>query len=84
MPLHDSQAFDQWLLDRWAEKEKLLKHFQSYGRFPTDEAYIQADIELHKSMEILQVFTCLFAVLAAWWTLIYVRRGIVSLYIAAI
>ena len=37
IPLNDSKAFEQWLYERWREKDGLLEHFQQTGRFPADE-----------------------------------------------
>lgn len=70
IPLHDSEAFDTWLYERWAEKEKLLEHFQIHKRFPAEEGYQLTSIKLRSRLEMLVVlFTCGFAVLVAWFTM---------------
>lgn len=38
IPVSDSKAFEQWVRDRWIEKDRLLEQFQTTGRFPADEA----------------------------------------------
>ena len=67
LPLSDSVAFDNWLYERWAEKDQLLKHFQTHGRFPTADGYIQASVGLEGFAEFLPVLTCLITVPVAWW-----------------
>ena len=37
IPLHDEKAFEEWLHQRWKEKDELLEHYQQTGRFPADE-----------------------------------------------
>lgn len=69
IPFHDSEAFDAWLYERWAEKEKLLAHFQTHKRFPAEEGYQLTCIKLRSRLEMLVVlFTCGFAVLVIWLT----------------
>lgn len=78
IPLHDSEAFDAWLYERWAEKEKLLEHFQMHNRFPAEEGYHLTPIKLRSRLEMLVVlFTCGFAISVAW----FIAR---SLYIGII
>lgn len=36
IPFNDSKAMEQWILDRWREKDDLLEHHQQTGRFPAD------------------------------------------------
>ncbi|KAF2668933.1 acyltransferase-like protein [Microthyrium microscopicum] len=40
IPVHDEKAFDNWLHERWVEKDTLLEHFTEHGQFPCDEAAI--------------------------------------------
>lgn len=35
IPLDDQKAFEEWLLERWREKDDLLEQFFETGRFPT-------------------------------------------------
>ena len=37
IPINDSKAFEEWLYERWKEKDQLLEHYQQTGRFPADE-----------------------------------------------
>ena len=80
MPLNDSVAFDNWLYERWAEKDKLLKQFRSHGHFPTADAYIQASVGLESRAELLPVLTCLITVPVAWWLVEYLYKVVASLY----
>ena len=70
IPLDDVNAFDIWLRARWAEKDALMEHYMSTGRFPADvgidqttngeirrgAGHIETQIKPHKWYEILQVF----------------------------
>lgn len=38
IPLDDQKEFEDWLIARWAEKDKLLDHFVETGRFPSELA----------------------------------------------
>lgn len=67
IPLSDSKAFDQWLYKRWAEKDELLEHFQQHNCFPADEGYVEAQIKLNNSLEILQIMASALAVVLVWW-----------------
>lgn len=44
IPLDDPKAFEQWLLERWREKDALLDQFFETGRFPTS---LDSSIETH-------------------------------------
>lgn len=35
--MDDSKAFEDWLRERWAEKDQLIEQFLQTGRFPADE-----------------------------------------------
>ncbi|KAH9845463.1 acyltransferase-domain-containing protein [Teratosphaeria destructans] len=76
IPFDDPQAFDRWLYQWWAEKEQLLQHFKSSGRFPASGKYVQAEVKLDKAREALQGLTSLFAIAAAWWALALIYRNI--------
>lgn len=39
IPLNDPKAFDDWLSERWNEKESLLEQYVRNGRFPADEGH---------------------------------------------
>ena len=32
----DSEGLQKWMYDRYVEKEQLLDHFKTHGKFPTD------------------------------------------------
>jgi len=36
IPVTSQEHFDDWLLDRWREKDALLEHYYQTGRFPSD------------------------------------------------
>lgn len=37
IPLDDAKEFDQWIRDRWTEKDDLLEQYVSTGRFPSSD-----------------------------------------------
>ena len=37
LPIDNSEQFSEWVLKRWREKDELLEHYHSTGRFPADE-----------------------------------------------
>ncbi|KAI9862972.1 MAG: hypothetical protein M1813_004145 [Trichoglossum hirsutum] len=37
IPIDDQKAFEQWVLDRWIEKDILLEQYLQNGRFPADD-----------------------------------------------
>lgn len=37
IPLHDPKNFEQWLLQRWREKDDLLEHYMQNNRFPSSQ-----------------------------------------------
>ncbi|KAI9779146.1 MAG: hypothetical protein M1839_007681 [Geoglossum umbratile] len=37
IPVDDQNAFEQWILDRWIEKDDLLEQYLLNGRFPADD-----------------------------------------------
>ncbi|KAL9090158.1 MAG: hypothetical protein Q9165_005438 [Trypethelium subeluteriae] len=37
IPINDPKAFEQWLYERWKEKDELLEYYQQTGNFPADE-----------------------------------------------
>lgn len=69
IPYHDATTFDKWLLDRWGEKDELLKHHQQHGRFPSSNGHIKAKIKLKSPLELAQILTSGAAVLVLWWSL---------------
>ncbi|KAL8706366.1 MAG: hypothetical protein Q9201_000574 [Fulgogasparrea decipioides] len=73
----ESEAFSNWLLARWTEKEALLEGYAQNGRFPADEGhdsegepgrgmvkgagFIETEVKLARWYEILQIFSVLGA-----------------------
>ena len=39
IPINDPARFEQWVMDRWLEKEALLEGYAQNGRFPADEGH---------------------------------------------
>lgn len=37
IPVSNAAAFEQWIRDRWIEKDRLLEQFSQTGRFPADD-----------------------------------------------
>lgn len=76
----EREAFSNWLLARWKEKEILLEGYARNGRFPADEGhdseggpgsgmtkgagFIETEVKLRHWYEILQIFSVLGAVAA--------------------
>ncbi len=67
IPLDDAREFENWLKQRWVEKDELLECFSQTGRFPADDAataektkgYIDTDVRLVKWYEVGQIFVVL-------------------------
>ena len=38
IPMETPEVFDDWLNERWREKDTLLEYYNQHGRFPADEA----------------------------------------------
>lgn len=39
IPINDPALFEQWLRDRWLEKDALLENYVRNGRFPADQGH---------------------------------------------
>ncbi|KAK5199280.1 hypothetical protein LTR47_006942 [Exophiala xenobiotica] len=71
IPLTDAKEFEEWLMDRWREKDAMLERWYDTGRFPADaesadvakgisrDGYIETEITLNNWMEIGQIFVVL-------------------------
>lgn len=71
IPLSDAKEFEQWLLDRWREKDSLLEQWYDTGRFPSDpgsahpdkgiskDGFIETEMTLNNWMEIGQIYVVL-------------------------
>ena len=70
IPVTDPEAFQQWVLARWREKDDLLETFYDTGRFPTDSmlsgtkdgGYIETEVMLQHWAEVGQIFVVLATV----------------------
>lgn len=73
IPLSDAKEFEQWLLERWREKDELLEQWYETGRFPADkgsanptagiseDGFIETEMTLNNWMEIGQIYVVLAA-----------------------
>lgn len=73
IPLDDHEAFDQWLKQRWIEKDDLMEYYLTSGKFPgsppTDgavngnvkEEWIETEVKLAHWWEIGNIFVILGA-----------------------
>ena len=59
-PPLDELGFDNWLREKWTEKDKLLDHFYKKGKFPGDS--YEADVKLRSPVEILEIFSVVLSV----------------------
>lgn len=70
IPVHDAGRFEDWLFDQWREKDRLIEHYQNYGRFPADSdtssppgpvgaGYIETEVKLRSAWEIGKLFIVL-------------------------
>ncbi|KJR87676.1 uncharacterized protein SPSK_07530 [Sporothrix schenckii 1099-18] len=66
IPLETAEAFDQWLRDRWYEKDAIMEQYMSTGRLPASSAkvedgerpeYVETEVRTQYLGEILQVFS---------------------------
>ena len=67
IPVHDPEAFQVWVDDRWQEKEQFLEHYFRTGLFPADEGslpatgnskagYVDTEVKLRNLYEVGQLF----------------------------
>lgn len=73
IPLNDHDAFDQWLKQRWIEKDDLMEHYLTTGRFPgsppsngavngnSKEEFIETEVKLAHWWEVGNIFVVLGA-----------------------
>lgn len=75
IPLDDPEKFDEWMRERWREKDALLEQYVSTGRFPAHElpspegngatlnnapgGFIETEVRPKHWWEILKIFTVL-------------------------
>ena len=90
IPLSDAKVFEQWLLDRWREKDDLLEQWYETGRFPADAGSAAADVGISKAGFIETEMTLnnwleigqIFVVLAAAALVINVILKFVGIFVA--
>ncbi|KAJ9612493.1 hypothetical protein H2200_004090 [Cladophialophora chaetospira] len=88
IPLTNAKEFDNWLIQRWREKDDILEQWYTTGRFPSDpesadsmrgiskDGFIETEMTLNNWMEIGQ----LYVVLAAFALVINVVLKIWALF----
>jgi len=68
IPLDDHEVFDQWMKDRWYEKDALLEQYMTTGRFPaltglanddTQDGFIETEVKPKHWWEISNIFVVL-------------------------
>jgi len=75
MPMDDTRAMEQWILDRWREKDLAMAHHAQTGRFPADTdaigsgkakedmtGFIETEVMPRNPFEFLQMFMPVLAV----------------------
>lgn len=61
VPCDDEKAFEQWLYDRWVEKEYMLEQYHAQGGFECTQSYT-APLRLHSQLEVFNRFTPLVTI----------------------
>ena len=71
IPIDDTKEFEEWLRQRWIEKDELLEHYVQTGRFPADDeegpsvnggkvvkgaGHIETEVQSASPIEFLQIF----------------------------
>lgn len=67
IPFQDTKAFEEWVLQRWIEKDDLLEGFQQDGCFPADNGFVFTNVTVRKRVENLQLLGGPAAVITIWW-----------------
>ncbi|CAK7271065.1 hypothetical protein SEPCBS57363_004424 [Sporothrix epigloea] len=65
IPLETPEAFDQWMRDRWYEKDAIMEQYMSAGRLPAtpnakgddQPEYIETEVRTRYPWEMLQIFS---------------------------
>ena len=79
IPCNDSDEFDKWLYDRWAEKDELLKHFERTGQLPAHDGYIKVGVGLGSFWEMSQVLASGLAAVVMWFVVSFGLRTLQGL-----
>jgi lysocardiolipin and lysophospholipid acyltransferase len=71
IPIDDTKEFEEWLRQRWIEKDELLEHYVQTGRFPADDeeapsadgrkvvkgaGHIETEVKPASPIEFFQIF----------------------------
>lgn len=68
IPLEDQEKFDNWLRERWYEKDALMEQYITTGRFPPSpsgatkkghEGFLETEVRARNRFEFLQIFIVL-------------------------
>jgi len=72
IPLDDHETFDQWMKDRWYEKDALLEQYMTTGRFPalaglaksddSQDGFIETEVKPKHWWEVGNIFVVLSTV----------------------
>ncbi|KAK4181531.1 acyltransferase-domain-containing protein [Triangularia setosa] len=66
IPLDSAEKFDEWLRERWYEKDALMEQYISTGRFPASpptaanknqEGFLETEVRTRYKFEFLQIFS---------------------------
>ena len=65
IPLETPEVFDQWIRDRWYEKDAIMEQYMSAGRLPAtpnakgddQPEYIETEVQTRYPWEMLQIFS---------------------------
>ncbi|SPN98740.1 related to acetyltransferase [Cephalotrichum gorgonifer] len=81
IPLDDADEFDEWLRQRWYEKDELLDGYLSTGKFPptptkvegdaktedaTGDGYVVTDVRTKSAGEFTRIYVVLGSVFLVW------------------
>lgn len=68
IPLDDANTFEEWLRDRWYEKDALMEQYLTTGRFPPSPEdvrakgqgdFIETEVKTRHWWEFIQIFVVL-------------------------
>ncbi|KAK4191289.1 acyltransferase-domain-containing protein [Podospora australis] len=68
IPLDNAEKFDEWLRERWYEKDAIMEQYISTGRFPStpetaanmsQEGFLETEVRTRYHLEFLQIFSVL-------------------------
>jgi 1-acyl-sn-glycerol-3-phosphate acyltransferase len=74
IPLDTKEGFDEWLRDRWMEKDVLLDHFYQEGAFPQRAVCVRTEVRLRNTLQdVFSIFSVL-ALIAVLARIVYLLR----------